>query len=37
MSMIKLTNILLENRLEEDYPTNWNADIPNRIKDLNGN
>jgi hypothetical protein len=30
--MIKITDIVLE-----DYPTNWNADIPNRIKDLNGN
>jgi hypothetical protein len=33
--MIKLTNILLENRLEEDYPTNWNADEFAKLSSFN--
>ena len=35
MSMIKLANILLENRLEEDYPTNWNAEEFAKLSSFN--
>lgn len=35
MSMIKLTNILLENRLQEDYPTNWNAEEFAKLSSFN--
>jgi hypothetical protein len=33
--MIKLANILLENRLEEDYPTNWNAEEFAKLSSFN--